>query len=109
MHLIIVPSIIILLGIQPLSYADASFNHRQERIHAIEQEIARLQEELELDEQSEFEIVSKGQRYMVADWSQYGEDIQEARKRDLEGKAIQERIRWLKKEKEKLLHPSSAL
>lgn len=83
-------------------------NSLQERIANIEQDIARLQQELKADEEEELDIISKGQNYMIADWPQYGHEIQEAKKKDLEVKSIKEKIKQLQQEKERLLsQPSS--
>lgn len=92
---------------QSLPHADALPAVKQERIQAIDKEIKELKKELKAEELEELEILSKGQKYMVANWPQYGEEIQEARKKDLEGKVIQQRILDLEQEKNQLLNSPS--
>lgn len=109
MHHIVFLTAAILVCAQSVVQADtALLTAKQERIQAIDKELSRLKTDLKEEEKEELEIISKGQKYMVADWPQYGEEIQEARKKDLEGKAIEQRILELEQEKMQLLNTPPA-
>lgn len=109
MYLFQIPIMVFLIISASLAFAENPNNlsmapqsqgtEQKNRIQAIDQEIDRLELELESYIQKEITDVEEGQKYMIADWEKYSLEIQEARKDELKAIELKKKILILKQEK----------
>ena len=75
---------------------------QKNEVEAIEQKIQALKKSLKQDRFKEMDDEVKGQGYMIADWDAFSKEIGKIRQDEVDERRIEDQIRQLEQEKERL-------
>jgi hypothetical protein len=101
---IIFPFILQLL-VFSICFAELNEKKRVENpaIKAIDAEIEKLEKKLDEYQLREANETTEAQDYMIGDWPQYAQEIQDVEEYDEEGNQIEERIQELQQQKKEII------
>lgn len=73
----------------------------------IEKKIQVLKESLHQDQLKEMKEEVKGQKFMIADWKSYAQELEKIRKQEKEDEEIRLQIKKMEERKARLIQPQS--